>query len=270
VPKIPGINHLDAVRALQKAGFRIVRQSKHIVMSDGVRIVTIPRNNPVNAFTMGGIAQRYPSPAPRACVVAHRTRGSRTRPGLHAVARCADLLVGNILLCIGCNSSYYWNLATPDCLALLMGLISELSETTRYEESNSNVTRHITLLMKRDYYSSSIEHFLDASSEEIIGALTINRGFAIETTQRDAWLEEITILKTALRDFNGQIYFEYSIPRMGRRNDVVLLIASALFVLEFKIGERQFASHAINQADDYGLDLKNFHETSRDLFIAGI
>ena len=57
MPKIPGINHLDAVRALQKAGFRIVRQSKHIVMSDGVRIITIPRNNPVNAFTMGGIAR---------------------------------------------------------------------------------------------------------------------------------------------------------------------------------------------------------------------
>jgi len=57
VPKIPGINHLDAVRALQKAGFRIVRQSKHIVMSDGVRVITIPRNNPVNAFTMGGIVR---------------------------------------------------------------------------------------------------------------------------------------------------------------------------------------------------------------------
>ena len=57
MPKIPGVNHLDAVSALQKAGFRIVRQSKHIVMSDGVRIITIPRNNPVNAFTMGGIAR---------------------------------------------------------------------------------------------------------------------------------------------------------------------------------------------------------------------
>jgi len=53
--KIPGINHLDAVRALQKAGFRIVRQGKHIVMSDGSRIVTIPRHDPVNAYTMGGI-----------------------------------------------------------------------------------------------------------------------------------------------------------------------------------------------------------------------
>ena len=57
MPKIPGVNHLDAVRALEKAGFRILRQGKHIVMSDGVRIVTIPRHNPVNAFTMGGIAR---------------------------------------------------------------------------------------------------------------------------------------------------------------------------------------------------------------------
>ena len=57
MPKIPGVNHLDAARALEKAGFRIVRQGKHIVMSDGVRILTIPRHNPVNAFTMGGIVR---------------------------------------------------------------------------------------------------------------------------------------------------------------------------------------------------------------------
>jgi predicted RNA binding protein YcfA (HicA-like mRNA interferase family) len=57
LPKISGVNHQDAVRALQKAGFRIVRQGKHIVMTDGVRIVTIPRHNPVNAFTMGGIVR---------------------------------------------------------------------------------------------------------------------------------------------------------------------------------------------------------------------
>ena len=57
MPSIPGINHLDAVRALEKAGFRIVRQGKHIVMSNGLRIVTVPRHNPVNAFTMGGIAR---------------------------------------------------------------------------------------------------------------------------------------------------------------------------------------------------------------------
>jgi len=57
VPRIAGVNHQDAVRALEKAAFRVVRQGKHIVMSDGVRILTIPRHNPVNAFTMGGIAR---------------------------------------------------------------------------------------------------------------------------------------------------------------------------------------------------------------------
>lgn len=55
MPKLPGVNHLDAIRALEKAGFRVVRQGKHIVMTDGSRILTIPRHNPVNAFTMGGI-----------------------------------------------------------------------------------------------------------------------------------------------------------------------------------------------------------------------
>lgn len=53
--KITGVNHLDAVRALQKAGFHVVRQGKHIVMSDGTRILTIPRHNPINAYTLGGI-----------------------------------------------------------------------------------------------------------------------------------------------------------------------------------------------------------------------
>ena len=55
MPKLAGVNHLDAVRALEKAGFRRARQGKHIVMTDGARILTIPRHNPVNAFTMAGI-----------------------------------------------------------------------------------------------------------------------------------------------------------------------------------------------------------------------
>ncbi|MBI3604013.1 MAG: type II toxin-antitoxin system HicA family toxin [Nitrospirae bacterium] len=57
MPKIPGVNHLQATRALEKAGFRVVRQGKHIVMSNGQRILTIPRHNPVNAITMGGIVR---------------------------------------------------------------------------------------------------------------------------------------------------------------------------------------------------------------------
>ena len=57
MPKLPGVNHLDAVRALEKVGFRVARQGKHIVMTDGVRVVVIPRHNPVNAITMGNIVR---------------------------------------------------------------------------------------------------------------------------------------------------------------------------------------------------------------------
>ena len=57
MPKISGVNHLKAVRALEKAGFWIARQGKHIVLTNGERIVTIPRHNPVNALTMGGIVK---------------------------------------------------------------------------------------------------------------------------------------------------------------------------------------------------------------------
>ena len=57
MPKIPGVNHRNAVRALKKAGFQVIRESKHIIMSDGVRILTIPRAHPINAYTMGGIVK---------------------------------------------------------------------------------------------------------------------------------------------------------------------------------------------------------------------
>ena len=57
MPRIPGVSHLDAIRALERACFRIARQGKHVVMTDGTRILTIPRHNPINAFTMGGIAR---------------------------------------------------------------------------------------------------------------------------------------------------------------------------------------------------------------------
>jgi predicted RNA binding protein YcfA (HicA-like mRNA interferase family) len=57
LPKIAGVNHLEAIRALERAGFRIARQGRHVVMSNGSRILTIPRHNPVNALTMGGIVR---------------------------------------------------------------------------------------------------------------------------------------------------------------------------------------------------------------------
>lgn len=125
--------------------------------------------------------------------------------------------------------------------------------------------------MKRDYYSDSIAKFRDTSPNEILGILVKSSGgFTVEPTQRDAWLEEIKILKKVLSNVQGSIYFEYAIPRMGKRIDVVLLIGSVIFVLEFKVGETEFTSYALNQAWDYALDLKNFHETSRECFIAPV
>ena len=121
--------------------------------------------------------------------------------------------------------------------------------------------------MKRDYYSDSIANFLNSAPNEILGTLALNSGFADEPTQKAAWLEEVLILKKVLSDFDGRIYFEYAIPRMGKRIDVVLLIGAAIFVLEFKVGERQFTSHATDQVWDYALDLKNFHESSYSHFV---
>lgn len=124
--------------------------------------------------------------------------------------------------------------------------------------------------MRRAYYSDKISDFHQRSNEEILGRLAQANDFALEQTQRDAWLEEINILRNTLRPHQGAIYFEYSIPRMGRRIDVVLVISSVVFVLEFKVGEKEFHSHAVDQVWDYALDLKNFHEASHTAFIAPI
>jgi hypothetical protein len=85
--------------------------------------------------------------------------------------------------------------------------------------------------MKRDYYSGTILNFRSATADEILGILTRNNDFPLIQTQRDAWLAEIIILKGVLASFEGSIYFEYSIPRMGKRIDVVLLIGAVIFVL---------------------------------------
>ena len=128
----------------------------------------------------------------------------------------------------------------------------------------------LTIIMKREYYSDRIINFLNTSPNEILGELVKSNVFALEQTQRDSWIEEINILQNVLKTHKGSIYFEYSIPRMGKRIDVILLIGSTIFVLEFKVGEREFTSYAIEQVWDYALDLKNFHETSHHHYIAPI
>src|SRR4030067_2834440 len=116
--------------------------------------------------------------------------------------------------------------------------------------------------MKREYYSGSISNFLRSSTEQILGILALNNDFALIQTQRGAWVTEIEIRHEILKPYEGSIYFEYSIPRMGRRIDVVLLIGPVIFVLEFKVGESEFGLQAIDQVYDYALDLKNFHDSS--------
>ena len=124
--------------------------------------------------------------------------------------------------------------------------------------------------MKRCYYSESIDHFRDTNEDVILGRLAKENEFSLESSQREAWLAEIRILKDVLKSYEGHIFFEYSIPRMGERIDVVLLIGPAVFVLEFKVGEREFHSYALDQVCDYALDLKNFHEPSHCVYIAPI
>ena len=124
--------------------------------------------------------------------------------------------------------------------------------------------------MKRHYYSNILSSFCSSSPQEILGELAENSEFSVEVTQKDAWLQQIKILKSILINYEGAIFFEYSIPRMGRRIDAVVLIDNVIFVLEFKVGETEFLINNLDQVWDYALDLKNFHETSHKHLIAPI
>ena len=124
--------------------------------------------------------------------------------------------------------------------------------------------------MKREYYSDTISNFLKDKPDEILGKLTRNSDFDVVQNQRNSWIEEINILQRSLALYSGSIYFEYSIPRMGKRIDVVLLIGPVIFVLEFKIGENDYSSYTLDQVWDYALDLKNFHSTSHNHYIVPI
>jgi hypothetical protein len=124
--------------------------------------------------------------------------------------------------------------------------------------------------MNRSYYSDTFSNFINSSPTEILGKLSTNNEFNLELTQKDTWIFQISLLKKALANYSGAIFFEYSIPRMGKRIDVVLIIQNVIFVLEFKVGEKNFLPSSVDQVMDYALDLKNFHETSHDHLIAPI
>jgi len=120
--------------------------------------------------------------------------------------------------------------------------------------------------MERSYYSSSLQQFLKDDSDFILGQLTKNHQFVLEEQQRNAWLKQIVILKNQLQSLDsGHILFEYSIPRMGKRVDVIFIYSGFVFVIEFKINETSYLSSDIDQCLDYAVDLKNFQEASHNI-----
>lgn len=120
------------------------------------------------------------------------------------------------------------------------------------------------------YYKDSIQSFLKKNTEEIIGAITIENQFDSNILQNRSWEQQIPILKKSLIGLNGTIFFEFSIPRMGKRVDSIILIDNIVFVLEFKVGENKYQNHQIDQVWDYALDLKNFHKPSHKAVIVPI
>lgn len=122
----------------------------------------------------------------------------------------------------------------------------------------------------RAWYNDSIARFCDTDTNSILGQLTKNGGFAVLPGQTNAWLSEIRLLKEQFQGLGGSLFMEFSIPRMGRRIDTVLLIGPAVFVVEFKVGSAEFDRAAIDQVWDYALDLKNFHSASHSAPIVPI
>jgi DUF2075 family protein len=120
--------------------------------------------------------------------------------------------------------------------------------------------------MKRSYYSKPLNQFLLDEPQNILGELTRHHEFNLEEQQRNAWIREIEILKDQLINFKkGHIIFEYSIPRMGRRVDIIFVHSGIVFVMEFKVGDDEYSKYAIDQALDYAIDLKNFQEGSHHI-----
>ena len=117
-------------------------------------------------------------------------------------------------------------------------------------------------ILSRFWYGSSLVEFFKADPDTIMEQMVRNGEFDLLSTQRDAWLFQINFLQSQLADLTGSLFLEFSIPRMGRRIDAVLLVGGVIFVIEFKVGAREFERAAIEQAWDYALDLKNFHEAS--------
>lgn len=121
------------------------------------------------------------------------------------------------------------------------------------------------------YYCNSIPAFILDKADNIVGQL-VRHAFEINKAQSDAWSNQISELQTRLEacGMEGDIIFEYDIIRLGKRIDVILLIRHMVFSLEFKNGKTVYDAQDARQAEDYALDIKNFHKESEDLYVCPI
>jgi Uncharacterized conserved protein (DUF2075). len=125
--------------------------------------------------------------------------------------------------------------------------------------------------MSRAFYSNEISNLLKQSENEILGELAHNNPFELNNFQRNAWIEEIKIFKNAFSpNDRGYIILEYTIPRIGNRIDAVYILDGLIFLIEFKVGDREYTKYAIDQVTDYALDLKNFHKASHERLLIPI
>ena len=126
-------------------------------------------------------------------------------------------------------------------------------------------------LTNRAYYEAPAKSFARTPTSAILGALVSHHQFEVDLRQRDAWLEQIEDLKElAVATPQGHLFLEFAVPRMGKRADVIVVARGIIFVLEYKVGGREYTRSAIDQVLDYALDLKNFHEGSHDRSIVPI
>lgn len=121
------------------------------------------------------------------------------------------------------------------------------------------------------YYYNSIPGFIGDAPTSIVGQL-VRHSFEVNKGQTDAWEKQISELQRRLGDcgIEGDIIFEYDIVRLGKRIDIILLIRHMVFSLEFKNGKNVFTAQDAQQAEDYAVDIKNFHKESEDLYVCPI
>ena len=121
------------------------------------------------------------------------------------------------------------------------------------------------------FYQSSLQEFKRKDSDEIIGTIVTNSNFDDTQSQKKAWETQISLLKGSLSSItNAELFFEYTIPRIGKRIDNILIYKGIIFLLEFKVGAKNILQQDLDQIEDYALDLKNFHEMSHSRIIVPI